>query len=151
MLLDSKSQHPIFQTQRQTNMLQENILNVRPKRSNDKDILFVQEQCVRVMINGRPTTIDFSKSDVITLGREDILQSDLYHLNLDKFKAPRYGVSRSHCQLTMKWGQLFVSDLESTNGTYLNGTCLTPYQPYVIKVNSLLGLGKLSINFFGSK
>ena len=50
---------------------------------------------------------------------------DLSHLGAEK-----RGVSRQHCQLARQSAHLYVTDLNSTNGTYLNGTRLTAYTPY---------------------
>lgn len=145
MLLDGKSQHPIFQAQRQTDVLQESTLNIPPNPSYDKDVLPVKKHFIRGIINGTRIRIDFFDSKTVTLGRKDRVQSDLYLFDLDAFHASDNGVSRTHCQLSVKWNQLFVTDLGSTNGTFLDSTRLTPYRPYVIKINSKLSLGKLSI------
>jgi hypothetical protein len=50
---------------------------------------------------------------------------DLAHLDADT-----RGISRQHCQLERQGDYLFVTDLNSTNGTYLNGTRLAAYAPH---------------------
>ena len=53
-------------------------------------------------------------------------------------------VSRVHCRLTAdKSGQLIVEDLESTNGTRLNGTRV---KRAVAKAGDELGVGQVSIS-----
>jgi hypothetical protein len=51
-------------------------------------------------------------------------------LDLSHLGAEKRGVSRQHCQLERQGAHLYVTDLNSTNGTYLNGTRLTAYTPY---------------------
>jgi hypothetical protein len=51
-------------------------------------------------------------------------------LDLSDLGADKRGVSRQHCQLERQGAHLFVTDLDSTNGTYLNGARLVAYTPY---------------------
>lgn len=52
-------------------------------------------------------------------------------------------VSRVHCRLTAdKSGQLVVEDLDSTNGTHLNGERVTRA---VAKTGDLIGVGKVTL------
>jgi pSer/pThr/pTyr-binding forkhead associated (FHA) protein len=76
--------------------------------------------------------IPVSLSAPVVLGRHassnQTRPNDL--LDLSHLDANRRGVSRQHCQLERQSGSLFITDLNSTNGTYLNGTRLTAYKPY---------------------
>ena len=51
-------------------------------------------------------------------------------LDLSDLGAGKRGVSRQHCQLERQDSHLFIIDLDSTNGTYLNGVRLVAYTPY---------------------
>ncbi len=52
------------------------------------------------------------------------------------------GVSRIHARLLMKDGALFVSDLESRNGTWINGQRLPSGQPHELRAGDVLNLGR---------
>jgi hypothetical protein len=51
------------------------------------------------------------------------------------------GISRRHAMLYISGDQLYVEDLTSTNGTYVDHVRLKPEEPVVLKENSLLGIG----------
>lgn len=54
-------------------------------------------------------------------------------------------VSRSHAQILVdQAGMIYVSDLDSTNGTYLNGKKLSSGQPYLLKSGDRVIFGKES-------
>ncbi len=50
-------------------------------------------------------------------------------------------VSRRHCLITKINGNYFVQDLESTNGTYVNGTQIPPYELMELEQNDVLCIG----------
>lgn len=57
----------------------------------------------------------------------------------------RYGVSRRHALLTRVGKLLFIEDLGSTNGTWLNGRRLAPSQRMALESGDQLRLGLLDI------
>ena len=69
-------------------------------------------------------------------------------LDLTDFNAQRHGVSRQHCRLYRNHHHLLVTDLGSTNGTYLNGRLLPPHREISLADGDHLILGTLHINIF---
>jgi pSer/pThr/pTyr-binding forkhead associated (FHA) protein len=66
------------------------------------------------------------KTDVVTIGRSKSCT----------IVAPYDGISRNHCQINFENGEIFVTDLGSTNGVFIDGTKVepnvkTPYQTYL--------------------
>lgn len=59
-------------------------------------------------------------------------------------------VSRSHAQIYWDWSQhtYMLVDNNSRNGTYLNGTPLSPNVQYCLKHNDSLQLGQNNLVFF---
>jgi hypothetical protein len=53
------------------------------------------------------------------------------------------GASRRHALISRKEMGYVVTDLESTNGTWLNGQRLVPNHPYELKNGSLIRVGKM--------
>lgn len=68
--------------------------------------------------------------------------------DLSDYNAHLHGVSRRHCQLARKHNRVVLTDLGSTNGTYLNGTLLAPYQEVILADGDQLILGTLHITVF---
>ena len=51
------------------------------------------------------------------------------------------GVSRRHFRVSVRRGQTFVEDLNSTNGTYVNGARLSPYHARQLRSGDTVGAG----------
>lgn len=64
-------------------------------------------------------------------------------VDLAEFNAVHHGVSRRHCRFERVEDQLAVTDLGSTNGTYLNDRRLLPSEDYVVAHGDRLILGTL--------
>jgi pSer/pThr/pTyr-binding forkhead associated (FHA) protein len=64
---------------------------------------------------------------------------------LDPFGAQEKGVSRRHILINRTEGSISVMDLSSTNGTWLNGECLTPGTEYPLRGSDKLRLGRLEL------
>lgn len=54
---------------------------------------------------------------------------------------PDEGVSRRHFRLSQRDGRVFVEDLNSSNGTSVNGAALAPYAPQEIRPGDQLAAG----------
>lgn len=83
------------------------------------------------VILGRHTTQHLMTADNLV---------DLSHLG-----AERHGVSRRHCQLERQGAHLYIIDLASTNGSYLNGARLAAYGPYRLADGDRLILSTLHV------
>jgi hypothetical protein len=66
-------------------------------------------------------------------------------LDLTHFNAAKHGVSRHHCELRRHDNLLFVTDLDSTNGTRLNGRLLAAQTETQVNHGDKLILGSLHI------
>jgi len=56
------------------------------------------------------------------------------------------GVSRRHAKIVQREGKMYVEDVGSANGTFLNGQRLTPYLPYPLPREAELQLGRLRLH-----
>lgn len=52
------------------------------------------------------------------------------------------GVSRQHATFNRQASQLWITDLKSANGTYINGTQLAPHQPQLLQEGDTIGFGR---------
>ena len=62
--------------------------------------------------------------------RNDIVVRDVEH-----------AVSRVHCEIQRSHGQLYITDLNSSNGTRVNGQRLDPGKPALLRKGVKLDLG----------
>jgi pSer/pThr/pTyr-binding forkhead associated (FHA) protein len=79
------------------------------------------------------------------LGRERESREAFDHIDLTDLNAVRHGVSRQHCQFRREGLQLVVTDLHSTNGTYLNDRRLEAGKDAIILHGDKLILGTLHL------
>jgi len=101
---------------------------------------------VLLMIRGMIERLVVSENEVYQLGRFDGIINN-YQVDLSPYGAEQRGVSRLHAQIHMKSGQLYITDLGSTNGTYLGGKRLEPKRPSVLHKGDELLLGRLALQF----
>ena len=85
-------------------------------------------------IRGTFTGRRFATQACIRLGR-DPRCNDLV------FPANTAGVSGVHCEILLSGNRIYVKDLESTYGTYVNGLRLNPGQPVEIRPGAHICLG----------
>jgi DNA-binding response OmpR family regulator len=70
------------------------------------------------------------------------------HVDLTRYDAINYGVSRVHMYLHNKEGKFFVEDADSINGTYVNGDPIKPHDLVPVKNASEVRLGQLRMYIY---
>ncbi len=80
-----------------------------------------------------------------TLGRVAEGQPIVPDVDLSPYNAYANGVSRLHCAIKLINNQVVLVDLGSSNGTYLNGTRLSPYTEMPVVDGDVAYLGKLKV------
>lgn len=81
------------------------------------------------------------------IGRSDETSDFLPDIDLAKYSARELGVSRRHAALVRYLGTPHLIDLNSVNGTFLNGRRLIPDMPYPVEFESSVRLGTLQLEF----
>lgn len=89
--------------------------------------------------------IRFPLSEQTIIGRSVPGEVNQPDIDLTPFEAEEFGVSRRHIKLFSEDKKLMVVDLGSNNGTKLDGKPLNPYEPYTVKNQSELTLGRLDV------
>ena len=85
-------------------------------------------------------------ADVLIVGREIPTSGGRQpDLDLNPYGAAEKGISRRHIKIRRKNILLYVTDLGSTNGTFLNGIRLIPHVEHVLRNGDRLQLGKLKL------
>jgi hypothetical protein len=89
--------------------------------------------------------IELPLSKEVVLGRLDAGRAVFPDVDLTNEQGSEKGVSRRHARITRREDQVFIEDLNSLNGTFLNATRLVPELPYPLKDGDQVQLGKLSL------
>jgi len=89
-------------------------------------------------------TLSLASQSEFSLGRDDQgSQAILPDVDLNPFGANQLGVSRIHASLQQAGGRITITDLGSTNGTYVNGRRILSNRPYPLRTGDRLQLGEL--------
>jgi len=81
----------------------------------------------------------------VSIGRLDPASASFPDVDLSSDGGLEKGISRRHAQITRRGNEVFIEDLGSINGTFLNGKKLMPYSPQVLKSGDELQLGELTL------
>src|SRR5262245_60514980 len=81
---------------------------------------------------GQQKSLDFDKAEV-TVGR--VQGSDVV--------LPKGNISKRHSRIVVKDGKFIIIDMQSTNGTYVNGKKITT--PQVIKATDKIYIGDFTL------
>lgn len=94
-----------------------------------------------------PAVLIAENGEVFNLGKETVIGRDYQRdvdislLELDT----KTLCSRRHASLTLRGRQYMLTDLDSQNGTYLNGERLKPHVPCVLSDGDVIGFSKTSV------
>lgn len=104
-----------------------------------------KERELILVIRGMVERYKIPHDTVLTLGRADPVTRYQPDVDLTPYGAMDRGVSRSHAKLEIKDDRVYVTDLGSTNGTYVAGVRLERDKPRVVNKGEDLTLGRLGI------
>lgn len=108
---------------------------VAPESRQDSIVLFIA---------GHEQPLTLTLNQPITFGRSASLPPKS-HIDLSRYNAVEHGVSRIHMTLRNKDGKFFIEDMDSINGTYINGEPLKPRDPIQLKNSDEVRLGRLRL------
>lgn len=99
---------------------------------------------VMMVFADNPNALQFELTNTVVLGRrsESAEQPDV---DLAPYGAFPAGVSRRHIRLTRMRGQVYLEDMGTRNGTFLNDEAIMADQPYALKNGEMIRLGHLKI------
>jgi hypothetical protein len=101
---------------------------------------------LHLKINDQQREFEIPLEKPIYLGRLDPAIDVLPEIDLTSNNIEEQGVSRRHARILRKGNQVFVEDLGSSNGTFINGERIVPYLPKPIYDGDILQLGNLEID-----
>ncbi len=102
-----------------------------------------------VQSSNAPLPFPAGKAEII-VGREDPVSNVFPEIDLDPHGGDEGGVSRRHAKFTLRGGQWYVEDLNSTNFTFVNKQKLQAGQPHPVNHGDEVRLGRVTLTFFTS-
>jgi hypothetical protein len=84
-------------------------------------------------------------NEQVMVGRADLVDSYMPGFDLTPYGARDAGVSRRHAVLSIADGQVHLRDLDSTNGTRLNGVRLESDRSCKVSVGDRIEFGSLQV------
>ena len=103
---------------------------------------------VIVHVREAPEPILIQPETEFLIGRHDSASGIAPDLDLTSHGALDKGVSRIHAALRRGEDVLSIVDLDSANGTYLNGQRLAAHQPRLLRDGDEVRLGKLVFHIY---
>lgn len=106
----------------------------------------IPEDGIGIHVEGepRPLYVPIYWQLIIGRTREDTSASQAF-LDLSSMNAAAKGVSRRHAMIRRHTSGYEITDLSSTNGTWLNDEKLVPNKPYPFASGSQIRIGKLRL------
>src|SRR5579859_461327 len=141
----SKCGQPLFDPRSSTVALQVDPNLLRLRRSHSESGPLQPERAVSLLIRGIIERFIFEEGTEIILGRTDLLASTPGHFDLTRYGAHDRGVSRTHALLRFTGDTITITDLNSSNGTFVNTQKLPPHKPYTLRDGDEIMLGSLSM------
>lgn len=89
--------------------------------------------------------LPLAERNEFTMGRSSEGQSVMPDIDLSPYEAYARGVSRLHAVIKRGISDIVLMDLDSANGTFVNGRRLTPNQEEPLANGDIIALGKLKV------
>jgi len=104
-----------------------------------------QQNTLEIFVSGFADPIVVRFAVQVVLGRYTPNNPQAEVVDLTGYNALELGVSRMHLVLRRTNIGLIAEDMASTNGTWVNGSRLSPYAPVVLKHQQKIRLGRLEL------
>lgn len=100
---------------------------------------------ILLLVRGEVKRVLLAEESHCLLGRFDKTSPSANHVNLAPYDAETRTVSRIHAQLHVDGEGLYLTDLGSTNGTYVNSSPLIQHVPHRVRSGDEVFFGHLPV------
>ncbi len=116
-----------------------------PRETGPLDADLGSPWLIELRIQGTPITVRMNVENEIVIGRSDVSAAVYPDLDLTPYGGVEKGVSRRHAAIHAEADRLLIVDLNSTNGTRVNGYRLNPGMPYRLRHGDDIEIGQIAI------
>jgi hypothetical protein len=141
----AKCGHILFDPEHSTIAVQVDPSAIRLRRVQPTSNAAHPEKTVAIVVRGMVERFVFQEGTEVLLGRTDCSTGNARHMDLARYGGQDKGVSRNHALLRFSGEAITVTDLGSSNGTYLNAERLEPNKPQTVHAEDKLMLGSLAM------
>ncbi len=103
---------------------------------------------IELHISGGEKPLILRMKEQVMLGRHTPNVANAQFIDLVPYGGYKKGISRAHAVIQRTDKGLTITDLASSNGSWLNGIRLVPYGPKTLKSSDQIRLGQLEIDFY---
>ena len=97
--------------------------------------------------NGQMITTQKERAFILGRASAEVKTNETL-VDLTEFGALDLGISRVHALIKQSKGKYQITDMESSNGTWLENQRLVPKQPYPLESGDRIRIGRLNILVF---
>jgi hypothetical protein len=115
----------------------------RPAYSQPRTVLAP----ARLVVASSGATLPLPNGAQAIVGRADQASNFFPDIDLNPYNALDNGVGRRHARVFVQGSQVMIEDLDSTNGTTLNGQKLAARQPQPLRDGDQILIGKLLLRY----
>jgi pSer/pThr/pTyr-binding forkhead associated (FHA) protein len=94
-----------------------------------------------------PATLSVPNLPELIVGRSDPQSNSFPDVDLGPYGGLDLGVSRRHFRLSRQGDQFYVEDLNSVNGTVVNGQRVPSHNLHPLRNGDVIALGKMELRF----
>jgi hypothetical protein len=125
------------------NRIREEVAATKPSPPSGPDLTSGALLGLRIINTGE--ILSLVGRDNYTIGRSIEGQAILPEVDLSRFEAYDAGISRMHAELRIESDGFYVIDLESSNGTFVNGKLIPAQEAEPVQHGDIIQLGRLRV------
>jgi len=123
--------------------------SIRPSLERSGEVsATIPDMIYFVMPDGTELGVDAASE--IVIGRQPRPDDPPVSIDLEAFDGHSLGVSRHHAMIKKMHGRLILVDLDSINGTFVNGHRALPLKRYALEDGDLVTFGRISLELLYS-
>jgi len=100
---------------------------------------------IRFLVEGEELGLTLVPSQRAIMGRQAPFMLQMPDVDLTAYNAAEHGISRVHAVIDCSRTGLQITDLDSRNGTFINGEKLHPYNAHILRHSDTVRLGSMSL------
>ncbi len=100
---------------------------------------------IKFLVEGEELPLSLVPAQRAIMGRQAPFMLQLPDVDLTAYNAAEHGISRVHAVIDCSRNGLQITDLDSRNGTFVNGEKLHPYNAHILRHSDTVRLGSMSL------